>query len=59
MVAMLAQVDGTLADRVAKGLGLEVNQKLQTPLNMSIPADGNVKEFQPKPVKKKVGPRRP
>lgn len=55
MVAMLAQVDGTLADRVAKGLGLEVNQKLPTPLNMSVPADGNVKEFQPKPVKKKVG----
>ena len=54
MVAMLAQVDGTLAGRVAKGLGLEVNQKLQTPLNMSIPADGNVKEYQPKPVKKNV-----
>ena len=47
MVAMLAQVDGTLADRVAKGLGLEVNQKLQTPLNMSIPADGNVKNSSP------------
>ena len=55
MVAMLAQVDGTLAGRVAKGLGLEVNQKLQTPLNMSVPADGNVKEYQPKPVKKNVG----
>jgi catalase len=55
MVAMLAQVDGTLADRVAKGLGLEVNQKLPTPLNMSVPADGEVKEFQPKPIKKKVG----
>ena len=55
MVAMLAQVDGTLAGRVAKGLGLEVNQKLQTPLNMSVPADGNVKEYQPKPLKKDVG----
>ena len=55
MVAMLAQVDSTLAKRVAEGLGIEVNQKLQTPLNMSVPADGNVKEFQPKPVKKKVG----
>ena len=55
MVAMLAQVDGTLAGRVAKGFGLEVNQKLQTPLNMSVPADGNVKEFQPKPIKKNVG----
>jgi len=55
MVAMLAQVDSTLAKRVAESLGIEVNQKLQTPLNMSVPADGNVKEFQPKPVKKKVG----
>jgi len=55
MVAMLAQVDGTLAGRVAKGLGLEVNQKLQTPLNMSVPADANVKEYQPKPVKKNIG----
>jgi catalase len=55
MVAILAQVDGTLAHRVAKGLGLEVNQKLQTPLNMSIPADGSVKQFQPKPVKKNIG----
>jgi len=55
MVAMLAQVNSILADRVAKGLGLEVNQKLPTPLNMSVPADGNVKEFQPKTVKKKVG----
>ena len=54
MVAMLAQVDGTLAGRVAKGLGLDVSQKLQTPLNMSVPADGNVKEYQPKPVKKNV-----
>lgn len=55
MVAILAQVDGTLAGRVAKGLGLEINQKLQTPLNMSVPADGNVKEYQPKPIKKNVG----
>src|SRR4029077_8261060 len=55
MGALLAQVDSTLAKRVAEGLGIEVNQKLQTPLNMSVPADGNVKEYQPKPVKKKVG----
>ena len=55
MVAMLAQVDSTLADRVAIGLGLEVNQKLPTPRNMSVPADGDIKEFQSKPIKKKVG----
>jgi catalase len=52
---MLAQVDSTLADRVAIGLGLEVNQKLPTPRNMSVPADGDTKEFQSKPIKKKVG----
>ena len=55
MVAMLAQVDSTLADRVAIGLGLEVNQKLPSPRNMSVPADGDIKEFQSKPIKKKVG----
>jgi catalase len=55
MVALLAQVDNALAQRVAAGLGLEVNEKLQTPLNMSVPADGNVKEFQPKPVQKNIG----
>jgi catalase len=55
MVAVLAHVDGTLARRVADGLGIEVSEKLQTPLNMSVPADANVKEFQPKPVQKKVG----
>jgi catalase len=55
MVAVLAHVDGTLARRVAAGLGLEVSQKLQTPLNMSVPADANVKEFQPKPANKNIG----
>jgi catalase len=55
MVGMLAQVDETLAHRVARGLGLDVPKKLDAPLNMSVPADGYVKEFQPKPVKKPSG----
>ena len=29
--------------------------RLPAPLNMSIPADGNAKQFQPKPIKKPVG----
>ncbi|MGH8065042.1 MAG: catalase, partial [Candidatus Entotheonellia bacterium] len=52
MVGMLAHVDDTLANRVAQGLGLSVPTKLDKPLNMSVPADGDVKQFQPKPVKK-------
>jgi catalase len=55
MVGMLAQVDKILAVRVARGLGLEVPAKFDAPLNMSVPADGNVKDFQPKPVKKPIG----
>jgi catalase len=48
MVGLLAQVDKTLAGLVAQGLGIAVPAKLDGPLNMSIPADGNVKHFQPK-----------
>jgi len=50
MVGMLAQVDKNLAGRVAHGLGLKLPAKLGSHLNHSIPADGNVKQFQPKPV---------
>ena len=48
MVGLLAQVDRTLAGLVAQGLGLAVPAKLDSPVNMSVPADGNVKQFQPK-----------
>ena len=48
MVGLLAQVDRTLAGLVAQGLGLTVPAKLESPLNMSVPADGNAKQFQPK-----------
>jgi catalase len=56
MVGMLAHVDRTLATRVAQGLGLVVPSKIEGPLNLSIPADGNAKQFQPKPVTKPVQP---
>jgi catalase len=49
MVGLLSQVDKTLAGLVAKGLGLTVPAKLDGPMNLSVPADGDVKRFQPKP----------
>lgn len=55
MLGMLAHVDGTLAGRVAEGLGLSVPTKLEKPLNMSVPADGRVEQYQPKPAKKTIG----
>lgn len=56
MVGMLAQVDRSLANRVAQGLGLAVPSKIEGPLNHSVPADGNSKQFQPKPVSKPIQP---
>ena len=56
MIGMLAHVDRTLATRVAQGLGLIVPAKLEGPLNRSVPADGNEKQFQPKPVSRSVQP---
>jgi catalase len=54
MVGLLAHVDETLANRVAEGLGLSIPTKLDKPLNMSVPADGDVKQFQPQPAKKSL-----
>ncbi len=50
MLGLLAQVDKGLANGVAEGLGLRVPAKLDKPMNMSIPADGDPKKFQPKRV---------
>ncbi len=55
MVYVLSQVDKTLASRVAEGLGIKVPTKIDGPLNMSVPADGNPKQFQPKRVTKEMG----
>lgn len=49
MVTMLAQVDRTLAGLVAQGLGMDGPSKSEGPLNLSVPADGQIKRFQPKP----------
>jgi catalase len=48
MLYLLAQVDKTLADKVAGGLGLKVPAKLDKPMNQSIPADTDPKKVQPK-----------
>jgi catalase len=50
MLGLLAQVDKGLANSVAEGLGLTVPAKLDKPMNMSIPADGDPRKFQPKRV---------
>jgi catalase len=50
MLGLLAQVDQGLANSVAEGLGMSVPKKLDKPLNMSMPADGNPRKFQPKRV---------
>src|SRR6185295_13973711 len=51
MLFLLAQVDKTLANRVAEGLGLAVPAKPEKPLNMSFPADADPRKFQPKRVR--------
>ncbi len=48
VVGLLTQIDKQLAARVADQLGIEVPKQLQQPINGSIPADGNPKDFQPK-----------
>jgi catalase len=47
MVGILAMVDKDLAAKVGEGLGLRAPYKIEAPLNRSIPADGDPKDFQP------------
>ncbi|MEP7146048.1 MAG: catalase, partial [bacterium] len=53
MIGLLTQVDMDLAKRVATGLGMDVT-KPEQPINHSIPADGNPKNFQPVFVKQTI-----
>ena len=55
MLRLLAEVDKTLAARVAEGLGLAVPKKLDGPMNLSVPADGDVKDFQPRVLARDIG----
>jgi len=54
MLLLLAQVDKSLARRVAEGLGLKVPTKLDQPLNMSVPADADPRKLQPKKSKSTI-----
>ena len=56
MVAMLNQVDGELAQRVAVGLGLKKIPKIDGPMNLSFPADGNPRDYQPKKTNRDIAP---
>ncbi|MFE3870492.1 catalase [Flavobacterium sp. ZS1P70] len=47
VVGMLTQVDKTLAEKVAEGLGIPVPKAPEEPMNQSIPADGDPMKFQP------------
>ena len=55
MVYMLSQVDRSLAEQVAEELGIAVPAKIDGPLNRSMPADANAKDFQPTPRAKTPG----
>ncbi|MFN2498268.1 MAG: catalase [Pyrinomonadaceae bacterium] len=54
MLVLLAQVDKGLANSVAEGLGVSVPAKLDKPMNMSFPADGDPRKFQPKRVTQSI-----
>ncbi|MDQ3016997.1 MAG: catalase, partial [Bacteroidota bacterium] len=48
VVGMLTQIDRSLASKVAQGLGIPVPKSPEQPMNLSIPADGDPKKFQPR-----------
>lgn len=52
MLWLIAQIDDDLAQQVAKGLGLEIPNTIEQPINQAIGADADVKEQQP--PKKKI-----
>ncbi|MDQ3180537.1 MAG: catalase, partial [Acidobacteriota bacterium] len=54
MLGLLSQVDETLAQKVADGLGLEVPAKLEEPMNRSFGADTDPDSVQPVKVKSSV-----
>ena len=40
MLFLLSQIDDDLAEEVAKGLGMAVPKKIESPLNQNVGADG-------------------
>jgi len=51
MVGILSRIDNGLANEVAVGLGLKLLAEPEQPINHSIPADGNIKDYQSMKVK--------
>ena len=47
MLGLLTQVDAVLAAQVADGLGMTVPAQPESPMNHSIPADGDPAQYQP------------
>jgi catalase len=54
MVGMLGRVDGTLAARVANGLGLPPTAEVALPLNRSVPAGDDPNSREPRPIKNAI-----
>jgi catalase len=56
MVSLLNLVHEDLARRVAVGLGLAEIPRLERPLNHDYPADGDWRQFEPRPARQDVAP---
>ncbi|RZM27519.1 MAG: catalase HPII [Pedobacter sp.] len=54
MLGILAQIDSTLAAKVAFGLGIQLPAKPEFPVNGSVPADGDPEEYKSRTVESKL-----
>ncbi|RTY95143.1 catalase [Flavobacterium sp. GT3R68] len=54
VLGLLSQVDKTLANKVAEGLGLKVPATLEKPINQGVGANADKKKHEPKKVTQKV-----
>lgn len=54
MLGLLSQIDMTLADKVAKGLGLKVPTSPEKPVNHGVGADADKQKYEPKKVVQSV-----
>lgn len=54
MLGLLSQIDNTLADKVAKGLGLKVPGAPEKPINHGVGADADKQKHEPKKVLQSV-----
>ena len=51
MLWLINQIDASLSEKVAEGLGLSVPKNIESPINQAIGADADVEKFQPKAKK--------